>query len=331
MDLKKVNAFTLAMLMFASVTYGTEVPQKENDNATVAVQMQENLKLPLGTKNKLTQKIKNKQLEKEAIQNSLSRKSNPKKHLPQVVKQSPKGLLEIRKVPVENAKELNLKGSKKGKASQKQQFEERAFLGEVMLPRDYQNISIFGENVATMAQASTYIRKNNPQIKLVCSPERLIEYYWEEAAKEGVRGDLALCQAIVETGFFKYGGDVVYQQNNFCGLGTTGGGVRGAKFKTPQLGVRAHIQHLLAYCKKAKPKTAIVDPRYDVAHNIRLSRGIIDKWSGLNGTWAMGPEYCEKIMAHYVRMLEVVNDNKLPKNTNKKLTMRERINQYKKK
>lgn len=183
--------------------------------------------------------------------------------------------------------------------------EKRVYYHEVLLPRDYQEISIFGENELTMGQAAAYIRKNAPNVKLSCSVEELVEWYWKEAAIEGVRADLALCQAILETGFFNYGGDVSRHQNNFCGLGTTGGGVRGAGFSTPQLGVRAHIQHLLAYCKKDKPKTKIIDPRYKLAHDIRLQRGLITKWSGLNGTWAMGKEYCEKIMAHYVSMGEI--------------------------
>lgn len=98
-------------------------------------------------------------------------------------------------------------------------------------------------------------------------------------------------------------GDVLHHQNNFCGLGTIGGGVRGASFATPQLGVRAHIQHLLAYTQTKRPSTDIVDPRYDLAHNIRLERGVVNTWYGLNGTWAMGSLYCEKIMATYQKIL----------------------------
>ena len=52
-----------------------------------------------------------------------------------------------------------------------------------------------------------------------------------------------------------------------------------------------------------KPSTNIVDPRYDLAHSIRKQRGLIDKWSGLQSTWAMGSEYCEKIMVVYQAML----------------------------
>src|SRR5699024_492333 len=105
-----------------------------------------------------------------------------------------------------------------------------------------------------------------PDLKLTCSAEEIVDLYWQEASREGVRQDLAFAQALVETGFFRFGGDVKPEQNNFCGLGTTGGGVKGAHFKTPEIGVRAHIQHLLAYTTQKHPSTKIVDPRYDLAH-----------------------------------------------------------------
>lgn len=212
------------------------------------------------------------------------------------------------------------------------------FLG-TELPVDYKNISIYGEAEATKKQAVALIKQNNPKVRLACSVEELVDLYWQEAEREGVRPDLALSQSLVETGTYAYGGDVQHNQNNFCGLGTTGGGVKGATFKTPELGVRAHIQHLLAYTQKKRPQTKIVDPRYELAHNIRLERGMVDTWYGLNGTWAMGSMYCEKIMATYQKMLampggqdkdkkdkqEKKKDKPDKKDSKKKKSMRERV------
>lgn len=189
-----------------------------------------------------------------------------------------------------------------GDAKKSSNESEQYFAG-VELPKDYKNISIFGRAVATKAQAAKLIRQNNPSVRLSCSVEELVDIYWEEAERENVRPDLALAQSIIETGSYSYGGDVSHNQNNFCGLGTTGNGVKGAAFKTPRLGVRAHIQHLLAYTRKNKPSTSVVDPRYDLAHRIRLERGLVSTWYGLNGTWAMGSQYCERIMAVYQKML----------------------------
>ena len=171
------------------------------------------------------------------------------------------------------------------------------------LPANYKSISIFGNSIATKGQAVNLIKANGNEVKLDCSIEDIVNLYWVEAEREGVRPDIALAQALVETGYFGYGGTVKPKQNNFCGLGTTGKKVKGAKFKSPEIGVRAHIQHLLAYSVMKKPSTNIVDPRYDLAHAIRKERGFIDKWSGLQGTWAMGSQYCEKIMVIYQAML----------------------------
>ena len=142
----------------------------------------------------------------------------------------------------------------------------------------------------------------NPQPKLTCTPEEIVHYYWQEAEREGIRPDVAFAQAILESGSFRFGGDVLPSQNNFCGLGTVGGGVKGATFKTPELGARAHIQHLLAYTEK-RPQTKIIDPRYELAHKVRLRDGLCTTWYQLNGNWATSKYYSEKILTVWQRML----------------------------
>jgi hypothetical protein len=172
-----------------------------------------------------------------------------------------------------------------------------------LLPAGYQHITIAGKAEATKNQAVRLILSQTPILNIGCSAGEIVKLYWEEAEREGIRPDMALAQALVETGFFHFGGDVKPWQHNFCGLGTTGGGVRGAAFKTPQDGVRAHIQHLVAYSRKDGPKTAVIDPRFKSARAIRLQQGLVTKWYGLNMTWAMGTEYAEKIFTIQQRML----------------------------
>ena len=121
-------------------------------------------------------------------------------------------------------------------------------------------ISIMGPAEATQEQMISFIKKHNAKPKLTCSVEDIVNYYYQEAGREGIRPDVALCQAIKETGFFGYGGDVSPTQNNFCGLGATGNHEPGHSFATAQLGVRAHIQHLLAYTRVEKPSITIVAP-----------------------------------------------------------------------
>ena len=161
-----------------------------------------------------------------------------------------------------------------------------------------ESVEIMGAAQATQAQMAAFIRRRNPQPKLACSVEDIVRFYYEEAGKEGVRADIALCQALKETGFFAYGGDVLPAQNNYCGLGATGNKAKGAYFATPQEGVRAHIQHLMAYATTERPHAPLVDPRYDL---VRLYRtdiyGKIKHWTGLNGVWAVpGTSYGQDIL-----------------------------------
>jgi hypothetical protein len=166
-------------------------------------------------------------------------------------------------------------------------------------PKIQDEITILGETEVSPEKMIAYIQKKNPGVKLNCSIEELVRLYYEEGKTEGVRADLALCQAIKETGCFAYGKDVIPQQNNYCGLGTTGGGVQGAFFVTPKDGIRAHIQHLLAYATTRSPRKKLVDPRYVLIKDKHPEIfGKVNTWIGLNGKWAVpGKNYGQEILS----------------------------------
>ncbi|NLH45508.1 MAG: glucosaminidase domain-containing protein [Acholeplasmataceae bacterium] len=188
-------------------------------------------------------------------------------------------------------------------APQGKNIEIKIMKPERKLPANYKTITITGESKVTESQAVAFLKKNNRDMKLKLSPEEIVRYYYAESTREGIRADLALCQALLETGFFKFGGTVKPNQNNFCGLGTISKSVAGASFRTPEIGVRAHIQHLLAYSTEREPKTGIVDPRYDLVHKMRKTSGYLTTWHSLNGNWAMSNEYSEKIFDLHSKML----------------------------
>ncbi len=163
--------------------------------------------------------------------------------------------------------------------------------------------SILGHAVATPEQCVRYLLENNPRPDISVSPSQLVDYYYEEGNREGVRPDVAFAQAIVETGFFRYGGTVSPAQNNYCGLGTTSAVVKGAHFSSSLLGVRAHIQHLLAYASTRSPREAIVDPRYHLVRNAYGTR-YLRTWQDLNGKWAVpGRTYGQNILRVYEGIL----------------------------
>ena len=92
-------------------------------------------------------------------------------------------------------------------------------------------------------------------------------------------------------------------QNNYCGLGTTSSDVKGAYFSSAKLGVRAQIQHLLAYASTRQPSEQVVDPRYGLVRGTYGTR-TLNSWTDLNGRWAVpGYTYGQSIMSMFREML----------------------------
>jgi hypothetical protein len=99
----------------------------------------------------------------------------------------------------------------------------------------------------------------------------------------------------------RYGNLVTKDMNNFCGLGAIDAANPGLTFPTEQEGVRAHIQHLHAYGTTDALTQTLIDPRYKYVQ----PRGKAVDVYALSGTWAVDPQYGEKLrryiddLAHY--------------------------------
>lgn len=167
------------------------------------------------------------------------------------------------------------------------------------------DLSILGKPMATKQQCLNYLLSKNPLPQLIISPQELVNIFYEEGLRENIRPDIALAQSLHETGFFRYGGDVIAIQNNYAGLGTTGKGIKGAQFSQPRLGIRAQIQHLKGYTTSIAPTMNIVDPRYALLRKTP-SFGKIKTWQGLNGKWAVpGITYGQTILAIHQEILKM--------------------------
>lgn len=174
------------------------------------------------------------------------------------------------------------------------------------LPENYQEVTIAGPAEASRDQAVVVLRRYNPKLPIKATPEEIVDLYYQEAGREGLRWDIVFCQALLETGLFRFGGTVVPEQNNFCGLGTTSATVRGAYFPTPRDGVRAHVQHLMAYTTDRLPATPVIDPRYYLVYKGKVQNGFYTRWSQLNGKWATGSYYAEKILNLHEQMKKII-------------------------
>lgn len=122
--------------------------------------------------------------------------------------------------------------------------------------------------------------------------EQFAQIFYEEANAEGVKAEVAFTQCMKETGFLKYGGDVLPNQYNFAGIGATGA-VHGAKFKDVRTGIRAQIQHLKAYASTSPLNNACVDPRFNlVTRNTAPYVEWLGKQENPNGYgWATAKNY----------------------------------------
>lgn len=123
------------------------------------------------------------------------------------------------------------------------------------------------------------------------------QIFYEEATAEGVRAEVAFTQCMKETGFLKYGGDVLPNQYNFAGIGATGA-VHGASFSNVRMGIRAQIQHLKAYGSVSPLTNQCVDPRFNL---VKRGSAQYVEWLGIkenpNGYgWATSKSYGHDIV-----------------------------------
>ena len=171
---------------------------------------------------------------------------------------------------------------------------------------------ITGVATATAAQMVAYIKSVNPNVAK--SVIDMIPLYLSEGGTEGIKGDLAFAQSCLETGNFTFKGSAVtLAQNNFCGMAVTSNGMKGSSFPTPQMGIRAQVQHLKAYANKEALVNACVDPRFKY-----VRRGCIPYIEQLGiqenpnrEGWSAGKNYGGQILDILSRIL------KMPDNTQK--------------
>src|ERR1700704_3364740 len=149
-----------------------------------------------------------------------------------------------------------------------------------------------------------FLKSRNPELN--ARFDNVPSEYMRLGEQLGVRWDFAFYQMILETGALSYrrgnrSGDVRATQNNFAGLGATGGGEPGESFKDIPTGVRAHLEHLLLYSGEK-----LENPVADRTRKVQ-EWGVLTKWqsrftkpitfSDLAQQWAPGS-------GGYARMLD---------------------------
>ena len=171
---------------------------------------------------------------------------------------------------------------------------------------------------ATSAQASPELRiSDRNRVPACVTPERLMQfleqrnrelperfkriavYYKMHGERLRVRWDYAFYQMLVETNFLTYRagsgkwGDVKPHQNNFAGIGATGGGVPGDRYPNVSTGVLAQMQHLVAYSGELVDNPVAPRTREVQQKVVELSRatGRPMTYRDLAGRWAADKKY----------------------------------------
>lgn len=193
-------------------------------------------------------------------------------------------------------------------------------------PQSADEVTLLGSSYCSLDQMERYIDNMEQTIKARCAangetfvpfPENIAYHYYTIGQKYGIRGDVALAQALLETGYFQYGNEVKAWQNNYCGLGAVGHtvteeeyanslnlaidhsrawlqvGLHGWIYDSVATGVEAHIQHFYSYATAAALPSGctLVDGRFNHGN-----RGVATVLTDLNGKWAVpGNGYGENI------------------------------------
>lgn len=163
---------------------------------------------------------------------------------------------------------------------------------------------IYDNGILTASQMAAFFMENNPDVNFD-EIKTFAQYYIDEGKTEHINSDVAFAQMCLETGYLRFGGLVQPEFHNYCGLGAMDAEHPGEQFATEQLGVRAHIQHLQAYCTTEDVVliNELIDPRYNWVHKTKYVEDIF----GLAGTWATDPDYGNKIDNILTRMEALIN------------------------
>ena len=146
--------------------------------------------------------------------------------------------------------------------------------------------NLLGKSPRKVANLNAWLKENN-------CPE-YAELYAKYGAKYGVRWDMAIFQSCHETNFWKFGGDVKREQNNFGGTGATGNGVAGDVYGTPEKGIEAQMQSLALRAGVAVPPASIISEH--VRRNYeQISKYGHKTWEDLTNTYATDGSYTKKI------------------------------------
>ncbi len=164
---------------------------------------------------------------------------------------------------------------------------------------------IMGHSVLSASELANWFVSSGRHAHLTVPIGTLAQDYINEGAAEGVRGDIAFAQSVLETGSFGFPdyGQVTTGDNNFAGIGACDSCSNGYQFPDALTGVRAQIQLLRNYADRNATAARLTYPPVLPNFDSFGLQGSAPTWNGLTGRWASATNYGDKILGVYVQIL----------------------------
>ena len=167
------------------------------------------------------------------------------------------------------------------------------------------DVSILGPSLLTAEELSAFITARSPSVwPLPVTRLELSHMYIDEAAAEGVRGDLLMIQAVMETGWFRFESGLSEAKDyNFAGINACDSCRSASSFESVRMGVRAHVELVKAYADETLTSKNTALPYAYKVENIPV-RGCCVMFSELGGYWASAHNYYKRVLWTWATALE---------------------------
>jgi len=152
---------------------------------------------------------------------------------------------------------------------------------------------LIGQSRLTTEQLTGWWNQTGQTSTSTVDGPTLIGLYADAGQQLGVRADLAIAQAALETGYFQHFPAGPGGRNNFAGIAVYDGQNRGAGFPTASDGVAAHVALLREFA----------DPDFKDAPVHATEPGCCPTVGSLTGVWATDPSYATTLLSIYDAML----------------------------
>ena len=184
-------------------------------------------------------------------------------------------------------------------------------------------VPVMGPIRLNATQLANWFRATGKSPALPVTIDEFASYYLEEGLREGVRGDIAFAQSMLETGYLGFAGSIVKPGNfNYAGMGACDTCNSGRQFPSARIGVRAQIQHLKNFADPTSRAATLATPPvvewygrrstggfdpvlavYNYDHF--FAKGTAPTWNQMGGPgkWASAPTYGTEVLKLYNRIL----------------------------